>query len=386
MKIQKLYFVTSTFPPQISGVGDYTAYLATELAKTIEIKVLIASDNVAVQNFSQFKVEKVFSCVKPQSFFSIIKFIREDLPDWLIIQYDPFGYGMKFGLNPYIPLTINILKITCPQVRIGIIVHESFVHNRSWKLTLLGKFLETQLWLLGYAADAIFTVIDLWAERIKKWFPNKLVKHIPVSSNIPKVPTDRTEIRESLGILPQTIVLGLFGRFHRQRRSDLIINAVHTLQARGLQILVMYIGHDCAGAKSELRDLPLLAEGPFSSEEISRRFAAIDIYLVPIDEGVSTRNTSFMVGLQHGIPTIATFGISTDSMLMQENGKAFLLTDSKIPDDFPKAVIDLALNPLQQQKLSDGAKQLFEREFSWPQISSKLLTALESFQKDRESL
>ncbi|WP_016951915.1 glycosyltransferase family 4 protein [Anabaena sp. PCC 7108] len=378
IKIHKLYLINSTFPPKLCGVGDHTAYLATELAKIIEVKVLVAFGEI--DNFTQFKVEPIFSYVKPESFFSIIKFIREDPPDWVILQYDPFGYGTRYGLNPYIPLAINILKRLCPKVKIGVIVHESFIHIQNRKLAVLAQLLKAQLWLLGCAVDTIFTVIEPWVSILNSWFPNKLIQHLPVSSNIPQVPTDRAKVRESLRISPQTIVLGMFGRIQRVRRLDHIINAVKKIQAEGFEVLVMYIGHDTVGAKSGLTDVPLLAEGPFSPEEVSRRFAAMDIYLVPIDEGVSTRNTSFMTGLQHGIPTVATFGSATDSMLMQEHGKSLFLVDVKAPDDFAQAVLELASNPLQRKLLSDGAKELFAREFTWSHISSKLLTTLESFE------
>ncbi len=391
MKMQKLYLINSTFPPQISGVGDHTAFLAAELAKIFEVKVLVSYEveptvsKGEVDTFPKFKLEQIFSYVKPQSFLSIIKFIQADPPDWVILQYDPFTYGTKFGLNPYIPLAINILKRLCPQVKIGVIVHESFIHIRNWKLAVLSQFLKAQLWLVCCAADAIFTVIEPWVAILTTWFPNKLIQHLPVSSNIPQLSTNRDEVRASLGISPQTIVLGLFGRVQRVRRLDHIIKTVKKIQAQGLDVLVMYIGHDCAGAKSGLMDLPLLAEGPFSPEEISYRFAVMDIYLVPIDEGVSTRNTSFMTGIQHGIPTVATFGQSTDSVLMREHGKGVFLVDVEAPDDFAKTALDLAINPQQRKLISDGAKQLFDREFSWQQVSSTLLTTLESLPRQKGS-
>lgn len=377
MKIQKLYLINSTFPPQISGVGDHTAYLATELAKILEVKVLVATGEV--DTFPQFQVEPIFNHLKPQSFFSIIKFILADPPDWVILQYDPFGYGTKFGLNPYIPLAINILKRICPQVKIGVIIHELFIHIDNWKRAVLSEVLKAQLWLVTSSADTIFTVIEPWVSILTSWFPNKIIQHLPVSSNIPQVYTDRDKVRAKLGIPSQTIVLGLFGRIQRVRRLDHIIKAVNQTREAGFEVVVMYIGHDAVGAKLGLSDVPLLSEGPFPPEEVSRRFAAMDIYLVPINEGVSTRNTSFMTGLQHGIPTVATLGLSTDSMLRREQGKSLFLVDAKEPDDFARAVLELASNPLQRELLSDGAKQLFSREFTWKQVSSKLLITLESF-------
>jgi glycosyltransferase involved in cell wall biosynthesis len=376
MKIQKIYLITSTFPPQICGVGDHTVYLATELSKILEVKVLVAKGEA--KNFSEFQVKQVFSNVRNQSFLALIKFICADPPDWIILQYDPFAYGINYGLNPYIPLIINLLKYRCRHVKISLIVHESFIDIKNWKSRILSKFLKAQLWLLCYSTDAIFTVIEPWVSILASWFPNKLVCHLPVSSNIPKVSQNKEEVRARLGIPANTIVLGLFGRIQRVRRLDYIIKTVKTIQAEGLDVLVMYIGHDCAGAKSGLQGIPLIAEGPFPAEEISQRFTAMDIYLVPIDEGVSTRNTSFMTGLQHGLPIVATWGSSTDQILKHEHEKAMFLVSVHEPNQFAKAVLDLAINPLQRKLLSEGAKQLFEREFTWPRIISKLMTTLES--------
>jgi len=376
MKVNKVYLINSTFPPQICGIGDHTFYLATELSKILEVKVLVPIGEV--KTFPKFKVEQIFNYVKPESFCWIIKFIVADPPDWVVLQYDPFSYGTKFGLNPYIPLAINMLKRIRPQIKIAVIVHESFIDITNYKLAILQQFLKVQLRLVACSVDIIFTVIEPWVSILNNWFPNKLIQHLPVSSNIPQVLTDRDEVRARLAITPQTIVLGLFGRIRRVRRLDHIIRSVNLIRAAGFEVLVMYIGFDPAGAKSFLKDLPLLSEGPFPPEEISRRFAAMDIFLVPINEGVSTRNTSFMTGLQHGIPTVATLGPSTDRMLLQENGKAMLLVDAQSPDVFAKAVLELVINPLQRKLLSDGAKELFSREFSWQQVSSRLLTTISS--------
>jgi glycosyltransferase involved in cell wall biosynthesis len=357
-------------------MADHTARLAKELSKTVTVEVLVA--NGEVESFTEFKVRKVFSNEKPQSFFSIIKFIQQSPPDWVILQYNPFSHGTKYGINPYIPLTINMLKFICPQVKIGIIVHEASVPLNNWKLSLLAKFLKVQLFLTACASDVIFTVLEPWVDMLNQWFPNKPIQFLPVSSNIPQISADRDEVRTSLGISSATIVVGMFGRIQTQK-LDYVVRAIKQIQAEGLEVLLMYIGNNIQTAKTKLKEVPLLAEGPFSPEEVSRRFAGIDIYLIPIDEGISTRNGSLMVGLEHGIPIVSMFGISTGSTLKQWHEKAFVLTDPLCPDEFTNAVIELALNPLQRKHLSDGAKELFSREFTWSQISSRLLTTLESF-------
>lgn len=372
----KLYLINSTFPPRISGVGDHTAHLSAELSKTHEVKVLTAYGEVDAS--VDVKVEQVFSIAKPSSFFSVIEAINTDKPDWVILQYDPFSYGARYGINPYLPLVVNLLKCRCPQVRIGIIVHETFLPIRNWKTAVLSTWLKAQLWSLSRVADAIFTVIEPWVPKLTNWFPNKTVQHLPVSSNMPLVVACRDEVRTSLGISPETIVLGLFGRIQRTRSLEHIIKAVNRTREAGFEVVVLYMGLEPAEAKNCLSNVPLIADGPLTPDEISRRFAAINVYLMPIDEGVSTRRTSLMTGLQHGVPTVATSGPATDMMLKREDGKALVLADVNAPDDFANAVLHLVSNPLERKLISEGARQFFLKEFTWHQIGSKFLTTLES--------
>jgi glycosyltransferase involved in cell wall biosynthesis len=376
MRVQKLHFITATFPPWICGVGEHTAHLSAELAKTLEVKVLTAYGELGATPV--VKVEQIFSFAQPSSIFSVIEAIAQDLPDWVILQYNPFSYGARYGFNPYLPLALNQLKRRCPNVRIGIIVHESFVPIQNWKSAVLSTWLNAQLWSLSRVADVVFMTVEPWISTVKSWFPNKTVEHLPVSSNMPCVSACRDEVRASLGISPKTVVLGLFGRIQRTLSLDHVIKACSVCREAGFDVLVLYIGLDPVGAKKCLSNVPLLAEGPFTADEISRRFAAMDVYMVPIDEGVSTRRTSLMTGIQHGVATVATFGQATDPMLMEENGKAFLLADVNAPDDFANAVLDLVSKPLRRKMLSEGAKELFSREFTWEHISSKFLLTLES--------
>jgi len=376
MSIQKLHFITATFPPRLCGVGDHTAHLSEQLAKKLEVTVLTAYGKL--NTLPNVKVEQVFSNDQPRSIFSVIGAIAADKPNWVIVQYDAFSYGARYGFNPYLPLALNLLKRRYPQIRIGLIVHESFVPIRNWKSAVLSTWLNAQLWSLSHIADTVFMAIEPWVSIIKNWFPNKTVQHLPVSSNMPLVPTCRDDVRASLGISFNTTVLGLFGRIQRTRSLEHIIKAVNRTREAGFDVVVLYIGLDPDGARNYLGNVPLIADGPLTPNEISQRFAAMDVYLMPIDEGISTRRTSLMSGLQHGVPTVGTFGQATDAILMQENGKAFVLADVNAPNDFADAVLDLVSKPSYRQLLSEGAKQFFSREFTWNQISSKFLTTLES--------
>ncbi len=374
MAINRLSFITATFPPVVCGVGDHTAQLATALSRTHEVKVLTAYGEA--KDLGCVKVEQAFRYDRPRSIFSLIEPIIRDKPDWLIVQYDPFSYGARYGFNPYLPLAMNLLKRRSPQIKLGIVVHESFMPVHGWKSAALSLELKTQLWSLARASDVIFTATEPWVGRLAKWFPRKTIKHLPVGSNMPCVSVSRNEARERLGISEQTTVLGLFGRLQKTRSLGHISQAIEKTRAAGLDVLILYMGHDSEAARRHLGNVPLKAEGLLTPEEISKRFAAMDVYLMPIDEGISTRRTSLMTGLQHGIATVATSGQATDALLLREDGKAFLLADVSAPRVFGDHVVDLISNSARRKSLSDGASQLFSREFTWDRISQTLLETL----------
>ncbi|HEY9875732.1 MAG TPA: hypothetical protein V6D12_20040, partial [Candidatus Obscuribacterales bacterium] len=261
MRIQKLHFISAVFPPWISGVGDHTAHLSAELAKKIEVKVITTRGEKA-DGLPDVKVEQIFSRERPSSILSVIEAIAADIPEWVILQYDPFAYGARYGFNPYLPLAVNLLKRRCPQVRISLIVHESFVPVHNWKSAVLSTWLNAQLWALSYVADVIFMTIDPWISRLKSWFPNKIIQHLPVSSNIPCLPACRDEVRANLGISPQTIVFGLFfGHVIRTRCLDHVIKACNLCREAGFDVVVLYIGLSVAGVRNCLSHLPVVADG-----------------------------------------------------------------------------------------------------------------------------
>jgi glycosyltransferase involved in cell wall biosynthesis len=374
MASSKLSFITATFPPTVCGVGDHTAQLATALARTHEVKVLTAYGEA--KDLGCVKVEQAFRYDRPRSIFSLVEPIIADKPDWVIVQYDPFSYGARYGFNPYLPLAMNLLKRRSPQIKLGLVVHESFVPVHNWKSIALSLELKAQLWSLARVADAVFTATEPWVGRLIKWFPRKTIKHLPVGSNMPCVSLSRDEARSRLGISQQTTVLGLFGRIQKTRSLEHISQAIKRTRAAGLDVLVLYMGHDADAARRHLGNVALLADGPLAPEEISKRFTAMDVYLMPIDEGISTRRTSLMTGLQHGIATVATSGQATDRLLLREDGKAFLLADVCAPEVFGDHVLDLISNSARRKLLSDGAAQLFSREFTWERISQTLLATL----------
>lgn len=369
-----LYIISAALPPKLDGIGDYTAHLAAELAKYVSVSILTSADQQPGP-IPGVVIQKAFSVSHPASIKNIASIVEKDQPDWLLLQFNQFSYG-RWGLNPYLPLLIRSLKRKLPWLRFAVMMHETYMPVTSWQTAIMTIWQRWQFWMLGREADLVFFSIDPWARYYKKWFPHKPVIHLPVGSSIPLISVSRKEARQRLGIADDVAVLGVFGTAHVSRMLDFVREAVETARQAGFKPLALYIGAQPQAAREALGDLPLLAEGPLEADEVSRRLAAVDVYLAPFRDGISTRRTSLITALQHGMATVGTRGIFTDEMLWKADGQAFLLADVANREAFHKHVLCLLEDPDLRERIGKQAQRLFEDQFTWERVASRLLAAL----------
>ena len=173
------------------------------------------------------------------------------------------------------------------------------------------------------------------------------------------------------GLPPQALALGLFGSVQRARLLDLVQVASEACAANGQDVRLLYVGPHGTHVREAIGTaVPVVDGGTLPPDEVSRWFAAMDVYLAPYIDGASTRRTSLMTGLQHGIATVTTHGHATDPMLAAENGRALLLTDS--PETFNVQVVRLAQSCVLRDNIGRQARRLYEDHFAWERVANRL--------------
>jgi len=371
--IVKITIIAAALPPQLDGIGDYSAQLAAELARSQDVTVLTGAPTP--DPIPGVRIETVFSVDDPASVQGIADFVETNPPDWALLQYNPFSYG-RWGLNLHLPRIMQQIKRHCPQTRVALMVHEPFVPIITPQFAVMATWQRWQLWRLGQTADALFFSIDPWAKRFGRWFPGKPALHLPVGSNIPRVPITRQEARARLGIREDAVILGLFGTASSGRMLDRATESLTALRSAGIPAQVLYVGPHQDAICAALGSESVIAGGPYPAEEVSRRLFAMDIYLAAYIDGVSTRRGAFMAALQHGIAAVGTRGPLTDKALEQEAGHAFLLADVTDPPAFRAAVSSLAENAALRRRLGQKAQEFYQREFAWAITAQNLCAAL----------
>src|SRR5262249_18302153 len=92
-------------------------------------------------------------------------------------------------------------------------------------------------------------------------------------------------------------------------------------------------------------------------------------------DGVSTRRTTLMAALQHGLAVVGTDGHNTDRMLRDANN-SLRLTAVGDRDAFAGAVCELAASRGTRAELGSHARSLYETEFDWTVVSGRLIAGL----------
>ncbi len=363
-------------PPALDGIGDYTARLSMALSEKCNVTIHTASQSF--RTIENVEIVNSFSIEKTAGLEGLVDGLIASRPDWIILQYNPFSYG-RWGLNLALPRAMASVKRHLKGTRLVTMVHEPFVPVDTMKNLIMTSWQRWQLWRLGKASDILYFSIETWVEQFSGWFKNKPVHHLPVGSNMPMEHSDRNQTRASIGVNESDFVIGIFGTLHPSRLMHFIKQALQLVKDSGLDPVVLYIGPHGRQASSALEDMCLIDAGKLSPEDVSHHFQAMDLYLAPFRKGVSARRGSFLVGIQHGIATVSTYGIHTDTFIRSADKAAFLLVSDKDNDAFANQVKKLSLDDRERARIADGGQKFFNAHFSWSQIAERQYRDMKSF-------
>jgi glycosyltransferase involved in cell wall biosynthesis len=378
----KIDLIFPHVPPKMDAIGQYTAVFARELSRLGHtVRIWIASDSFDVIDGVEI-ITNAFSAENPQSIALLLNRIAQDPPEHLILQYNPFSYG-KYGKNLILPTALSHFKKAQPTVSLIIMFHERFTSfwyildgKWLWQSSIMFFWQYYQFRQIGRVADHLWFSTEAWKTYFERCFPTKKRYHLSIPANMPLVPTTKAVARERLNIPPEVFVVGFFGTAHVSRMIPLMQKTMAFLQDSGVPAELLYIGPDkdevCAGLKRP----PLIAEGPLPEEEVSRRFAAMDLFLSPFIDGVSTRRTSMMTGLQHGIATLGTYTPQTDAMLLAEQEKSLVLTPVEDQDMFCQAALSLARETERRERIATAAQIFYDQHFDGSVLTARVIDFL----------
>jgi len=360
--------IAPSAPPKTCGVGDHSFFLAHALARRTRLKIHCGQGS-PVPRFGILDSRTDFDSDHPRTLLRLSRSEEFRPGDTVFVQYTNFAYG-RYGFNPW--MAPALARLRRRGVRVVTMFHETYMPaSEGWKAAIMGLWQKRFFRRIGLDSDVCLFSTEPWSKRYADWFPGRTVACLPVGSNIPVVESDRSVERSRLGIPEGAVCLVVFGGTHPSRLFPWIAQASRNLVAKGVEHRLVHIGPDSGRVAELLEGCPLLELGIQAEDAVSRTFAACDMLLAPFADGASTRRTSLLSGLEHGLCCVTTRGPGTDSTLSGQDGSALVFAADR--DDFEKVVLDLASDQARARSLGTAARTFHRANYAWDSIADRCM-------------
>lgn len=293
----------------------------------------------------------------------------DDDCSWVILQYNPFSYG-RGGFAPQLLLEMARIRRRL-AVPVGVMVHECWVETHDWRSGLMGVYQQAQLRALSRMATVLMTSTQTIARQIGRG-----AVHVPVASNITPVDSSHQLARESLWV-GDRLVVTLFGRGNPSRalsRAEEAIDAIASCRGPG-SVLVFNLGAEAPVLRLDPA-IQVVRPGVLGASQLSYFLWASDLMLLPFTDGLSTRRTTLMAALAHGVPVLSQQGPATDDVLV-ERDDVFTLTPIQEPDAFARRAAELVADPDGLSGKGRIGRHLYLESFDWPHVARRVMSAMD---------
>jgi len=379
-KKSKILILCPKFHPLEDGLGQHTTHFYHTLKSKVETLVITsATPEIVTANQRDTDVYPLVEHWDLRTLPQLLRLVRKEKPTHLLIQWVPYLYAKRAGLNFSFPSVIRTLKKLI-KVQVHLYCHELYYPNLA---DLKSKVLHySHKWILKQMieqSELVLTSTDSFKKEIDALWPafQKKTHWIPVSSNI----------NRKISITPKTpskkVRIGLFGTFHPSKRVDLVLNSLfQAIQPKKEAYEIHYIG----ASEDEIKTLLtkedfthlssfLVCTGFLKNSEVDQALQELDGFIAYFMDGLSSRRGSFLAALERGIPSISTTGQYTDSIFLNVPGLHLLSPEERA---FQKGLHDLIQNgwPRSDAHFRNSLSLFYNDSFSWEKTTNDYLNLI----------
>lgn len=377
----KIAILSPNWEPMIDGLSGHTDCFSRELTrKDYNILIITASKNRASET-SKRRVLPVINKWHFSDFSTLKTHIIDNKIDVLFVQYTPFAYAKRGGINYFIPFFILYSRFFLKTK-----VHTLF-HEINWPFELKPKSLlmyfchKLQASLLSMFSNQVFVSNIHFIQLIKSLVPWSIHPIVLNSgSNLPDC-NNPNYFKQSAEVEGK-FLLCLFGAFHPSKRQSLALESIVMLPKEILlKLKIVFIGQTSEQIKESIS--PTLYEqtknlilplGQLSDQDASNALAACNVFVCPYIDGANRRRGTLMAAMKLGIPIISCKGINYESIFSDIPNLFCLNQDADLfKRDFHELMTKLFNNevPIEKERMM----KIYESEFSWEKITEKYLSS-----------
>ncbi|MCY4467055.1 MAG: glycosyltransferase family 4 protein [Chloroflexi bacterium] len=357
--------ISGEYPPMPGGVGDFTRMLAERLMRHgHDVRLLCQAgcrdETLPVSTVDSWGVGGAVS---------VRAWVRRIQPDVVNLQFQTAAYAMS-PLVHFLPGFIDAPFVTT-------------FHDLRFPY-LFPKAGRLRDWIVMHMARASTGVITTNQEDDARLQALPRRRVIPIGSSIgPQIVSAalREQIRQELGAMPDSFVLGHFGFLNALKGIDYLLEAMSRLRASGRDLRLVFIGgHPEADEESEnvsrldagIKRLGLGDAvhwtGYLDESEVATWLGAVDLVALPFADGASYRRSSLMAAIALGCAILTTQPVFDVPAF--QHGSNLWLVGPRSAAAIAGGIQALMADDGQLCQLREGAKRL-RRCFDWDLIASE---------------
>jgi len=365
------HILTGEYPPQPGGVSDYSALLAAGLAATgAEVHVWTGPGDApaAVEGITVHRDGGRWSPADLGRLGAALDAFPS--PRRLVVQYTPNAWGYK-GLN------LGFCRWLLGRSRTrGDLVRVMF-HEVAYPFELRGR---PTRWVLAAvhrlmarvlmkASTYVDVSIPQWGVMLRRCAPDVrcTIGWRPVPSNIPVLDDPAGVAAARRRVAPGgELIVGSFSAFS-SLTGPLLAEVLPRVLRAGPGRVGLLIGHGGDRMAARLIEAHpdlngrLTATGTLPPADVSRHLQACDLMIQTYPDGVTSRRTSLMAALAHGVATVTNAGRHTEPV-WAEAGAVGLARGGG--GDLSRTAERLLSDRSERARVAAAGRALYERRFA----------------------
>lgn len=370
--------MTGEFPPAPGGVSDYTFAVAAALAGAGEcVHVWCPGARGSAADPAGVTVHRSdghWTAADIDGFDRALDALPG--PRRLLVQWVPHAFGRR-------SMNLRFCAWVVSRARAGdtidLMVHEPFLPFRegSWRQDVAAVVHRLMVWRLLRAARRTWVSIPAWTAALEPWAPQAMrFCWLPVPSNVPvsASPAAPSDPRSRFPVSVRQVIghFGTYDRLQGDRLHDLIPRLLDGRDDLGVLLLGRH-GGDFARqvvARHPALAARVLAAPDLPAPDLSAHLLACDVLLQPYPDGASTRRTTLMAALSHGVPTVTTRGRLTEPFW--ESSRAVAMVGCDDHAALVGAVHRLVEDRDGRHEMAAAARALYETRFAMRHVVERL--------------
>lgn len=390
----KTLFFTREFPPYVyGGAGVHVEYLASELAKLIEIEVRSFGDQDE-QNGTLSVKGFPYENSAFQNADNKLKAILQTLSTNVHMNADIIDADVVHCHTWYSHFA-GIMAKLCYGIPLVITTH-SLEPLRPWKREQLGNGYDASSWIEKTAiemADALIAVSEETKEDVLKFFnvDEKKVKVIYNGINLQEyITTSESETLDTYGVNKNKPYVLFVGRITRQKGIIHLVNAIKYIHSDTQIVLcagapdTKEIGIEMKNAVTEVqktRNNVIWIDKMVTKKEIIQLYSHADVFCCPsiyepfgiINIEAMACNTAVVASAVGGIKEVV---VNNETGILvpveQQNTAPFEPVDpNKFAKDLANGINKLIDNPELRQSMAEKGRKRVEDYFDWISIAKQ---------------